>query len=203
VDSSAATKALEAGLDRVIAAESDITHYDTIVGDGDCGIGLRRGAEAIKAQIKAGKLKTTDAIAFLDVIISSVETDMDGTSGALYAIFLNALSAGLQKSSGSEQVGTAQWAEAADAALKSLGKYTPATVGDRTLVDALQPFIEELKSSKDVRAAAKAAKAGSDKTKDMKASLGRSVYIGGDITKVPDPGAYGLAVFLAGLAEAC
>jgi dihydroxyacetone kinase len=203
VDSSSATKALEAGLDRVIAAESDITHYDTIVGDGDCGIGLRRGAEAIKAQIKAGKLKTTDAIAFLDVIISSVETDMDGTSGALYAIFLNALSAGLQKSSGSGQVGTAQWAEAADAALKSLGKYTPATVGDRTLVDALQPFIEELKSSKDVKAAAKAAKAGSDKTKDMKASFGRSVYIGGDITKVPDPGAYGLAVFLAGLAEAC
>jgi len=29
----------------VIAAEAEITHYDTIVGDGDCGIGLKRGAE--------------------------------------------------------------------------------------------------------------------------------------------------------------
>lgn len=40
-----AKKALEAGLKQVIAAEPDITNYDTIVGDGDCGIGLRRGAE--------------------------------------------------------------------------------------------------------------------------------------------------------------
>jgi dihydroxyacetone kinase len=203
VDSTTAVKAIQAGLDRVIAAESDITHYDTIVGDGDCGIGLRRGAEAIKSQIEAGKLKTTDAIAFLDVIVSTVENSMDGTSGALYAIFLNALSAGLQKSSGDRQIGAAHWAEAADAALKSLGKYTPAAVGDRTLVDALQPFIEELNSSKDVEAAAKAAKVGADKTKDMKASLGRTVYVGGDISRVPDPGAYGLSEFLSGLAEAC
>jgi dihydroxyacetone kinase len=29
----------------VIKAEPDITNYDTIVGDGDCGIGLKRGAD--------------------------------------------------------------------------------------------------------------------------------------------------------------
>jgi hypothetical protein len=33
------------GLNRLIAAEPDVTKYDTIVGDGDCGIGLKRGAE--------------------------------------------------------------------------------------------------------------------------------------------------------------
>ena len=36
---------LTGGLERVIAAEADITKYDTVVGDGDCGIGLKRGAE--------------------------------------------------------------------------------------------------------------------------------------------------------------
>jgi dihydroxyacetone kinase len=36
---------LTAGLERVIAAEPDVTRYDTVVGDGDCGIGLKRGAE--------------------------------------------------------------------------------------------------------------------------------------------------------------
>ena len=40
-----AKTALTNGLYRVIRAEPDITKYDTIVGDGDCGIGLRRGAE--------------------------------------------------------------------------------------------------------------------------------------------------------------
>ena len=37
--------ALIGGIERVIAAEADITKYDTVVGDGDCGIGLKRGAE--------------------------------------------------------------------------------------------------------------------------------------------------------------
>lgn len=45
MDPALAQKALEAGLKQVIAAEPDITKFDTIVGDGDCGIGLRRGAE--------------------------------------------------------------------------------------------------------------------------------------------------------------
>jgi dihydroxyacetone kinase len=39
--------ALTSGLDRVIAAEPDVTKYDTVVGDGDCGIGLKRGAESM------------------------------------------------------------------------------------------------------------------------------------------------------------
>lgn len=33
------------GLEKLITAEPDVTKYDTIVGDGDCGIGLKRGAE--------------------------------------------------------------------------------------------------------------------------------------------------------------
>lgn len=37
--------ALTTGLNRVIDAEPDITRFDTVVGDGDCGIGLKRGAE--------------------------------------------------------------------------------------------------------------------------------------------------------------
>jgi dihydroxyacetone kinase len=45
VDVTQAKEALISGLGRVIAAEPDVTKYDTLVGDGDCGIGLKRGAE--------------------------------------------------------------------------------------------------------------------------------------------------------------
>jgi dihydroxyacetone kinase len=38
---------LSSALERIIDAEPDITRYDTVVGDGDCGIGLKRGAEGI------------------------------------------------------------------------------------------------------------------------------------------------------------
>lgn len=42
-----AQKQLVAGLKAVIAAEPEVTKYDTTVGDGDCGIGLKRGAEGM------------------------------------------------------------------------------------------------------------------------------------------------------------
>jgi triose/dihydroxyacetone kinase / FAD-AMP lyase (cyclizing) len=42
---------LENGLKRVVAVEREVTEYDTVVGDGDCGVGMRRGAE--------GKQRTT------------------------------------------------------------------------------------------------------------------------------------------------
>jgi dihydroxyacetone kinase len=45
VDFEQAKSVLTIALNRLIAAEPDITKYDTIVGDGDCGIGLKRGAE--------------------------------------------------------------------------------------------------------------------------------------------------------------
>jgi dihydroxyacetone kinase len=47
LDYAVAKAALTSALNRVIAAEPDVTNYDTIVGDGDCGIGLKRGAEGM------------------------------------------------------------------------------------------------------------------------------------------------------------
>lgn len=47
IDPSKTTQALRHALERLIAAEPDVTRYDTVVGDGDCGIGLKRGAEGI------------------------------------------------------------------------------------------------------------------------------------------------------------
>jgi dihydroxyacetone kinase len=202
LDPTKTTKALRHALESLIAAEPDVTRYDTVVGDGDCGIGLKRGAEGI---LKALDSNQTDAALYLDSIISTVETDMDGTSGALYAIFLNALAFGLRsqnKSSDPEPATPKTWSNALRSASESLARYTPAKPGDRTLVDALAPFVEELGRSGEVAKAAAAAKEGAAKTKGMKASLGRTVYVGGSgFEEVPDPGAHGLAVFLEGLAE--
>lgn len=43
-DAKSATQALKTGLEYVIAVEPDVTRFDSVVGDGDCGIGLKRGA---------------------------------------------------------------------------------------------------------------------------------------------------------------
>jgi dihydroxyacetone kinase len=145
-----------------------------------------------------------DLLFLVNDIIHVVEVAMDGTSGAIYAIFLNALAHGLrQNSPASPQPVTPQiWAKALESSLQALGKYTPAQVGDRTLVDALHPFVQTLSKTGDVDEAAKAAQAGAKKTKGMKASLGRTVYVGGEgFQEVPDPGAHGLAELLLGLSD--
>jgi len=41
------TNALISGIEALISVEPEVTRYDTVVGDGDCGIGLKRGAEGM------------------------------------------------------------------------------------------------------------------------------------------------------------
>src|ERR1700678_3742198 len=127
---------------------------------------------------------------------------MDGTSGAIYAIYLNSLVHSLRQQASSSSTATAKvWAAALQQASRSLANYTPAQPGDRTLVDALHPFVETLAETGDVKKAAEASRKGAEGTKGMKASLGRTVYIGGKgFEQVPDPGAWGLSEFFLGLA---
>ncbi|MCJ1356172.1 MAG: hypothetical protein MMC33_006166 [Icmadophila ericetorum] len=203
VDPALWKKVLNSGLECVIAAEPEVTKYDTIAGDGDCGIGLKRGAEAIQKLLEHTK-PTDDALVNFHKIIQIVENTMDGTSGALYAIFLNALATNLRANGTSSptELTPKIWARALDQSVKNLSRYTPAQPGDRTLMDALCPFIDTLQKSGSVKEAAEAAAKGAESTRGMKASLGRTVYVGGEGWQgVPDPGAYGLSEILSGFAK--
>ncbi|KAK7214437.1 hypothetical protein V2G26_002440 [Clonostachys chloroleuca] len=191
--------ALISALEAVIAAEPEVTQYDTVVGDGDCGIGLKRGAEAVLKHISTSPL-TGDVLSDLAGIVPVIENNMDGTSGALYAIFLNALVHALQAPAPGA-LRPQIWATALQQSCDALSKYTPARPGDRTLVDALYPFVEILGKTGSLAEAANAARKAAVETKGMQASLGRSVYVGGSgFTQVPDPGAWGLSCFFLGLA---
>lgn len=133
-------------------------------------------------------------------IASIVESTMDGTSGALYAIFLNAMVHSLRLVSPGE-ASPRVWALALKQSCDALSRYTPARRGDRTLVDALYPFVDVLSATGDLKKAAGSSMEAAEATKGMRASLGRTVYVGTTgYEKVPDPGAFGLATFFLGLA---
>ncbi|EOO03350.1 putative dihydroxyacetone kinase protein [Phaeoacremonium minimum UCRPA7] len=193
-------KYLTIGLKNLIEAEPEVTKYDTLVGDGDCGLCLKVGAEAVLSYVQSQP--TTDAVQLVSQLAHVIEKSMDGTSGALYAIFINALATKLREADREAQPTQATpviWAKALQGAMEALGRYTPARPGDRTVVDALAPFIEAFTSSGDISTAVQAARKGCENTKGMEASLGRSVYVGGDEWKnCPDPGAFGLVKFLEG-----
>ncbi|TRX88657.1 hypothetical protein FHL15_010423 [Xylaria flabelliformis] len=191
-DASAFTEKLTSGLEALISVEPEVTRFDTVVGDGDCGIGLKRGAEETQA--------TGDLVVDVANIVPVIENSMDGTSGALFAIFLNALVHSLRDLSPGEA--TPQlWSKALKQSCEALARYTPARPGDRTIVDALYPFVDTLGETGNIKEAAIASNKAAGKTKGMRASLGRAVYVGGSgFETVPDPGAFGLASFFLGLA---
>lgn len=199
---------LSGGLEELIAAEPEVTRFDSIVGDGDCGVGLKRGASAVLKELSEGKPFSEDAIVFVSRLVAVIENTMDGTAGAIFMIFTNALIFGLQQQDdGSKRsVDTKIWATALQSALDTLGTYTPAKVGDRTFLDSLTPFVEVLAATGDLLLAGKASVEGAERTKTLKASLGRTVYVGQHdawLGKIPDPGAWGLSKFLMGLGKTC
>ncbi|CAH0042245.1 unnamed protein product [Clonostachys rhizophaga] len=198
-DAQTTEMALVAALKSVIASEPDITRFDMIVGDGDCGTTLRRGAQAVLHHVSSHHL-TGDIVVDLAAIVPVVENSMDGTSGALYAIFLNSLVRSLRSLAPGELSSTS-WAIALGKSRDALAKYTPARPGDRTLVDALYPFIEILEKTGDLEKAATASMEAAEATQGLQAKLGRTVYLGDSgFEQVPDPGAWGLARFFVGLA---
>lgn len=206
VDITALSSVLLDTCHEIVNVEEEIDRFDAVVGDGDCGSTLGRTARVIIKSIEDDEsfTKNTDAVRFLDTIAQIVEDNMDGTSGALYAIFLNALAASLrniglagEKKSIVEQ---SQWVQASVEALEALQRATPARAGDRTLMDALEPFINTLKVTGTVSTALVAAREGKDKTKGMPAAFGRAVYVPEQSwSEVPDPGATGLVYLLDGL----
>lgn len=118
---------------------------------------------------------------------------MGGTSGALYCIFLTALAGALARET--------SFPKALHSALDQLMQYTRARLGDRTMMDALIPFVNALVETGNVEKAMDKAKEGVEGTKKMEAKLGRSSYLDESATQgVPDPGAYGLLVLLSGMA---
>ncbi|KAJ0383679.1 hypothetical protein COL922a_009976 [Colletotrichum nupharicola] len=186
---------------RIEQAEPQITDHDTKVGDGDCGVTLLRGAKAVSKYASSTAL-TSDVVRTAIDLTNVIEDNMDGTSGAIYSIFFAALSSELRKATAG-MLDTKAWTKVAVGALGTLQQATPARQGDRTLLDALEPFVKTLERTGSMIEAVKEAKKGVEATKGMAASLGRAVYVEESAWgKVPDPGAEGVLAILEGLEAA-
>ncbi|EPY50845.1 dihydroxyacetone kinase Dak1 [Schizosaccharomyces cryophilus OY26] len=200
IDKEAVRKIILTAMQNLIDAEPQITRFDTIAGDGDCGTTLKRGAEGVAKFVKSDKF-CDDPIRLVRDIADVIEDNMDGTSGALYAIFFHGFAKGVKDHlQEKKDVSTKMWSRALKAAMDTLFKYTPARPGDRTMCDALVPFVENFVETDNVKTAAKTAREGADNTANLQAKLGRAVYVGGDV-KVPDAGALGVAAIVEGFAK--
>ncbi len=179
----AAAKALVAGVAKtLIEQENHLNALDAKVGDGDTGSTFAEGARDIAQLNDSGKLPLNDPAALLELVGDRLATVMGGSSGVLMSIFFTAAG---------QKVGEKKpLPEALLFGLEQMKRYGGADLGDRTLIDALQPALEALRD-KDLNAAAQAARKGADATAQMqKANAGRSSYVNsGNLDGVKDPGA--------------
>jgi dihydroxyacetone kinase len=200
--------ALKSACEAAVAAEPDITKWDIVMGDGDCGEAVEGMCKGVLSQLSAGLVSRHEGalLPILDEIESGVE-EIGGTLGAIISILLASWTSDLKNTyradislEFNEQVA----GRSAGQALKNLQTYTPARVGGRTVMDTLIPFCETLSERGDLKAAVAEAVKGADKTEGMPAVYGRATYVGDKISEkdVPrDPGAYAASVFLQGLLE--
>ncbi|KAH9456757.1 hypothetical protein Pst134EB_012959 [Puccinia striiformis f. sp. tritici] len=189
-------KAVQSACKALISAEPEITKYDTIAGDGDCGLTLKSGAEGILTAIDQEKIMGTDLVSDLLQISEVVNRDMGGTSGGLYSIYFNALAVGIGKTKNSKTIDSQAWANALDFALNTLYKYTRARSPSRTLIDPLSAFVLTFTlTPSEFDKAIEAAKESAENTIYLDAKAGRASYVDRQKlqdSQVPDAGAWGV-----------
>jgi dihydroxyacetone kinase len=88
--------------------------------------------------------------------------------------------------------------KAFQAGVDAISLYGGATVGSRTMLDALVPAATTLVQTNDLKEAASKAKAGADRTAQMKAAnAGRSNYLSEETLEgTPDPGAVAVSIVM-------
>ncbi|KAF4951148.1 hypothetical protein FSARC_12994 [Fusarium sarcochroum] len=187
--------------------EPKITEYDTLAGDGDCGETLLNGVNGLLKEFEKDNSDTLDIGQIFRRTATTAERSMGGTSGAIYAIFLNAVAnrlSGLATESPSLTV-SEFIQQALQAGLGELCRYTPARAGHRTLMDALIPFVKNFALDGSLKGALAEARKGAESTRQMAAALGRASYVGQDRFDeeggIPDPGALGVVSILDGLSD--
>ena len=168
-----------------------LTKLDSEIGDGDHGNNMHRGFQAALERLDAADPSTPADV--LKAVSMALISKVGGAAGPLYGTaFLRASTALSDK----EEVSAEDAAEALEAALGGIKQRGKAEVGDKTIVDALEPAAEAAKEAAGedsvagvFRSAADAAKEGAESTVPLTARRGRASYLGARAEGHQDPGA--------------
>jgi phosphoenolpyruvate---glycerone phosphotransferase subunit DhaL len=183
-----------------------LTQLDAAIGDGDHGINMTRGFEAVGKALAAQGPDTLPGRVLVLAGKTLVAT-VGGASGPLWGSAFRAAGRSLGDSDGFDGGGLAAALDAALAAVVDLGAAQP---GDKTMVDALAPATAALHErlaagdsvAEAVAAAADAAEAGARATAPMQARKGRASYLGERSIGHQDPGATSAALIMRALQTA-
>jgi triose/dihydroxyacetone kinase / FAD-AMP lyase (cyclizing) len=193
--------ALTAAAHALIAEEPRLTELDSLAGDGDLGISMKRAADAILALPDQAFASPAGALAALG---GALRRAIAGSSGPFYA---TALLRASRRLADTPEPTARDWAEAFRAAVEAVSDLGGAKAGDRTMLDALIPaadtFLQELQAGNPAAVAfsraVSSAKSGAEATSSMKPRAGRASYLGDRAVGSPDGGAVAVTCWLSAL----
>ena len=188
-----------------IAKQKDfLTQLDAAIGDADHGANMHRGFQNVITKTTA--MSDQDIGAILKAVAMTLISTVGGASGPLYGtLFLQAsMAAGAKKEVSSEEFGA--MLEKGISGVVQRGK---AVIGDKTMIDVLEPAIDALKSalkageplSEALSKASEAAHRGVESTIPLVARKGRASYLGERSAGHQDPGATSSWLLIQAAAE--
>lgn len=171
-----------------------LCELDRKIGDGDHGVTMNIGYQAVKQEI-INELQSQNDIAKISVAVGKTFLDAVGSSvGPLYASgYLKGAVAVKNKDTLDDDALYDFWI-AFSKGIKARGK---AKIGDKTMIDTLEPFFDVLEQSKSkgetfdrgFDKALEASKQGMESTKNIISNKGRSKRLGYRSQGHVDPGA--------------
>jgi phosphoenolpyruvate---glycerone phosphotransferase subunit DhaL len=188
-----------------IAEQKDyLTQLDAAIGDADHGANMNRGLQAVL--VKNADLQNSDIGALLKGVAMTLISTVGGASGALYGTFF------LQASTiagNRTELSPSEFGSVLEKGLAGIVLRGKATIGDKTMVDALQPAIKAYKHSIEsgetldqaLSKAVSAAEEGLKSTVPLVARKGRASYLGERSAGHPDPGATSTVLLFRSAAE--
>lgn len=191
---------LAAAARRISAQRAVLNQLDAALGDGDHGTGISTAFEAAVESIAA-----LEEPSLSDVWMTAARVLMNRMGGASGALFGTFFLKGVGLVKGRECLGKADMDAVLAAGLAGVKQRGRAAVGDKTMVDALQPAVESFCAAEDLAAAwgaaASAAQLGAEATKPLLARQGRAKFIGERAIGRQDAGATTIALLFAGFRD--
>lgn len=187
-----------------IANEQYFCELDSVVGDGDFGYSLARGFEKLLDQWD--ELDRSNPATFLQKVAMVVTSRVGGTSGPIWGTGFLRASMVARKA---DEITGATVVDMLRGAAEGIMARGGASLGEKTLLDALVPMTDTLAAKLDdglpigelLDATAASAREAAEATKDMQAMRGRASYTGERSIGSVDAGATAIGVLATAIAE--
>jgi len=201
LDTAGTVALLRAVAQAVIDKTEVLTEADLAIGDGDHGVGMRRGFEGTLDALVANPPETIEA-----AFKATGTAIMAQTGGAAGAIFGTLFRGGSKALSGKDTLDGPAFVAFLETGLEAVLKRGGVVEGQKTIIDALAPAARAARSAngslKDVTtAAADGALAGVEATRAMIATTGKARSLGERSIGHPDPGAISVSIILVAMRD--